>query len=69
LEDRLLTPKEVKTILAVSLPLIYKMANQGRLACVRWGCQPGDGKRAKTMLRFKLKDVQAFIEQHYQPLD
>jgi hypothetical protein len=62
----LLTPLDVKRILKCSLPLIYKMANQGRLACVRIPC-PGDGKRQKSMVRFKLEDVQGFIERNYKP--
>jgi hypothetical protein len=28
----------------------------------------GDGKRARTVIRFKLADVQSFIEQHYRRL-
>jgi len=60
----LLTPKDVQKILKCSLPLVYKMANRGQLPCVRWEC-PGNGKRAKTTVRFKLSDVQGFIERNY----
>jgi len=28
----------------------------------------GDGERSRTVVRFKLADVQAFIEQHYRPM-
>lgn len=60
----LLNAKDVSKILRCSLPLIYKMADDGRLACVRWDC-PGQG-RLKTMVRFKKKDVFKFIENNYQ---
>ena len=63
----LLDAKEVKRILKVSLPFVYKLAERGQLPCVRIPCM-GNGERAKTVLRFKLSDVQAFIEQHYRPL-
>jgi len=63
----LLDAKEVKRILKVSLPFVYKLAERGQLPCVRIPCM-GDGKRSKTVVRFKLADVQAFIEQHYRPL-
>ena len=63
----LLDAKEVKRILKVSLPFVYKLAERGQLPCVRIPCM-GDGERARTVVRFKLADVQAFIEQHYRPL-
>ena len=63
----LLDAKEVKRILKVSLPFVYKLAERGQLPCVRIPCM-GDGDRARTVVRFKLSDVQAFIEQHYRPL-
>jgi hypothetical protein len=63
----ILTPQDVRRVLKCSLPLVYKLASQGRLACIRIPC-PGNGKRQKSMVRFKLEDVQAFIEQHYRPL-
>ena len=62
----LLTPKDVQKMLKCSLPLIYKMAEQGRIPCVRWKC-PGEGeKKQRTMVRFKLNDVMDFIENHYK---
>jgi hypothetical protein len=64
--DELLDPKDVRRILKVSLPLVYKLAHQGRLSCVRIAC-PGEGKKARSLLRFKLNDVQAFIEANYRP--
>lgn len=61
----LLTPKDVRKILKCSLPLVYKMASRGQLPCVRWEC-PGNGtEKTRTCVRFKLSDVQAFIERHY----
>ena len=63
----LLDAKEVKRILKVSLPFVYKLAERGQLPCVRIPCM-GGGKRARTVIRFKLADVQSFIEQHYRPL-
>jgi hypothetical protein len=62
----LLTPQDVKRILRCSLPLVYKLAKQGRLSCVRIPC-PGGGERRKSMVRFKLEDVQGFIEANYRP--
>ncbi len=63
----LLDAKEVKRILKVSLPFVYKLAERGQLPCVRIPCM-GEGDQARTVVRFKLSDVQAFIEQHYRPL-
>ena len=61
----LLTPKEVKSILKCSLPLVYKMAERGQLRCVRWEC-PGKGeKQSRTMVRFRKEDVIEFIDRHY----
>lgn len=62
----LLTARDVKTLLRVSLPLVYKLADRGQLACVRWSCPGKNGGREKTMLRFKKADVLAFIEKNYK---
>jgi hypothetical protein len=63
--EELLTAKETKKILKVSLPLVYKLADQKRIPCVRWDC-PGKGKKKpRSMLRFKIEDVLNFIEEHY----
>ena len=60
----ILTAKEVHKILKVSLPLVYRMADRGQLPCVRWNC-PGEGtEKPRTMVRFKLADIQEFIENH-----
>ena len=62
----LLDAKDVRKMLKVSLPLVYKLAEQGRLPCVRWECL-GDGtKKPRTMVRFKLEDVIHFIDEHYR---
>jgi hypothetical protein len=63
--DDLLDAKQVKKLLRVSLPLVYKMAARGELACIRWEC-PGEGTRKKTVVRFELETVRAFIERHRQ---
>jgi excisionase family DNA binding protein len=63
----LLDAKEVRRILKVSLPFVYKLAERGQLPCVRIPCM-GDGERARTVVRFKLADVQAFIERNYRPM-
>ena len=60
----LLTAKDVQKILKCSLPLVYKMAERSQIPCVRWDA-PGDGTRKKTLVRFKLEDVQKFIEGAY----
>jgi hypothetical protein len=62
----LLTPKDVQKLLKCSLPLVYRLAERGQLACVRWPC-PGKGsEKPRCMVRFKLDDVIKFIEEHYQ---
>ncbi|UCE04453.1 MAG: helix-turn-helix domain-containing protein [bacterium] len=63
--ESLLTAKDVKNLLRCSLPLVYKMANRGQLPCVRWECPSEDGKRPKTIIRFKRSDVFKFIEENY----
>jgi len=63
--ESLLDAKQVRKILRVSLPLVYKMADRGQLPCVRWEC-PGEGaQKPRTMVRFKLRDVLGFIERNY----
>ena len=62
----LLDAKDVRKMLKVSLPLIYKLAQQGRLPCVRIPC-PGEGsKKRQNLVRFKLEDVIRFIDEHYR---
>jgi hypothetical protein len=64
--EPLLDAKEVKKLLRVSLPLIYKMADRGQLPCVRWGC-PGEGReKPRTVVRFRQQDIFNFIQNHYQ---
>lgn len=63
--DAFLTAKDVKTLLNCSLPLVYKMADRGQIPCIRWSC-PGEGKRKKTVVRFKKSDVLEFIEANYK---
>ena len=67
--EALLDPKEVKSILRCSLPLVYKLADRGQLPAVRIPC-PGIGtERQRTMVRIKKTDVLNFIEKHYRPSD
>jgi excisionase family DNA binding protein len=62
----LINAKDVRSILKVSLPLVYKLAEQGRLPCVRIPC-PGRGTtKPRTLVRFKKEDVFEFIERHYK---
>jgi hypothetical protein len=64
--EPLLDAKEVKRLLKCSLPFVYKLACEGRIPCVRLEC-PGEGTaKLRTMVRFKLQDVIALIEEHYQ---
>jgi hypothetical protein len=62
----LIDAKDVRRMLKVSLPLVYKLADQNRLPCVRIPC-PGEGRtKPRTLVRFKLQDVVDFIEKHYR---
>jgi len=62
--EQLLNAKDVQKIFRCSLPTVYKLAEQGRLACVRIPSL-GNGK-PRAILRFKKGDVIAFIERHYR---
>ena len=61
----LLDAKDVKRILKVSLPFVYKLAERGQLPYVRIPAI-GKGSKARGVIRFKLDDVQAFIDKHYR---
>jgi predicted site-specific integrase-resolvase len=64
---KLLTPRETRQILNVSLSLVYRWAEIGRLPCVRIPCPQGEGStREKSLVRFKPEDVWAFVERHYR---
>ena len=60
----LFTPGEVKNLLKCSLPYVYKLADRGKLPCLRLPCL-GD-KQGRTLLRFKKRDIFNFIEASYQ---
>jgi len=62
--EELLDAKDVRKILKCSLSLVYQMAEREQIPCVRWEA-PGKGRK-KTMVRFKLEDIQGFIERNYQ---
>jgi len=61
----LLDAKDVKRLLKCSLPLVYKIADKGRIPCIRIPC-PGLGTRKKELVRFKMDDVKAFVEANYR---
>jgi len=65
--EPLLTAKDVKILLNCSLPLVYRLADRGQLPCVRWEC-PGNGKRSKTIVRFKKMDILKFVNNQYKGL-
>ena len=60
LTAEILTPAEVQKILRVSRSMVYKFASSGRIPCIR--IDTGH----KELVRFKLSDVQEFIERHYK---
>ena len=63
--EPLLNARDVSKILRCSLPHVYKMADRGQLACIRWDC-PGNGeRRPRNVVRFKKSDVFDFLEAHY----
>ena len=59
----LITPKQAQKIFNCSLAMVYKLADSGRVPCVRI---PGLGERSRDMIRFKKEDIFDFIERHYQ---
>ena len=60
----LLKAEDVRKILNVSLPYVFKLAERKKLPCVRY---PGLGEKSKKdLLRFKKQDVLGFIERHYK---
>ena len=67
LTPELLTPRETRQILKVSLSLVYRWAETGVLPAVRIPCAAGPkSKRHKALVRFKQEDVWTFIEKHYR---
>jgi hypothetical protein len=58
------TPKQVQSFLKVSLPYVYRLAERGQLPCVRIPSE-GQGKRAKTVVRFLKTDVIDFVKSNY----
>jgi len=63
--DQLLDAKDVQKILKCSLSLVYQMAERAQIPSVRWQC-PGEGSRARSMVRFKRADIFNFIGNNYQ---
>jgi len=66
--NQLLKPAEAARFLAVSQSFTYKLADQGRIPCVKIPMECENGKQ-KHMLRFKYCDLLAFTDRYYQPLD
>ena len=54
--EALMDAKDVRRILKVSLPLVYKLADQGRLPCVRIPCLGNGTAKPRTIVRFKAED-------------
>ncbi|BBO76142.1 hypothetical protein DSCW_35590 [Desulfosarcina widdelii] len=62
--QQLLTAKDVAGLLQCSVPLVYKMTTDGRLACIRIPC-PGTGtSKPRSLKRFRPSDVQSLIDDH-----
>ena len=59
--DDLLIPREVKTILRVSLATVYRLAETEQIPSVRFSISGKDNKA----LRFKKSDVIKFVEDSY----
>jgi hypothetical protein len=57
--DDLLDAKQVKKLLRVSLPLVYKMAERGQLPCIRWEC-PGEWRQEKDRGEVRAGGSQGF---------
>ena len=61
--DKLLTMKQVRDYLGVSLCYPYKLCDEGKLPSVDI---PLFGKPGRYMRRVKKSDLDAFVEKHYQ---
>ena len=59
--EQLIKPSKVSKILDVSRAYPYKLAKEGLLPFVRIG--------PNRSMRFKLSDVEKFIDKHYSELD
>lgn len=60
--EPLLDAKAVQKLLGISRAFVYRLADRGQLPCVRWESEG----HTKSVVRFKLSDVKAFIEANYQ---
>jgi transposase len=58
----MLTPEQVAEHLAVSRDVVYDLVQQGRLVGVRLNPMVDSRGRQRGTVRFRLEDVQAFIE-------
>jgi len=63
--DFLLTPKEVKPILKISLQTVYNLIERGQLPAVIWESPDSAGKKKQRTIRIKRADLFKFIEDNY----
>jgi hypothetical protein len=61
--EELITPRDVQKVFRCSLPYVYKLAETGRLKHVRIPSET-TSKRRQNVIRFRKKDVLAFIEEN-----
>jgi len=60
----LLKAEEVRKMLNVSLPYVFKLVERHKLPCVRY---PGLGKKGKKdVIRFKREDILLFVKHYYK---
>ena len=62
--QRLLTYAEACEILAIQKSTLYQLVSKGQLPVVRFG----NGKRGTGCTRFRMADLQAFIDRHVSKL-
>ena len=64
--EQLLNARDVKKILRCSEVYVYKLSERGQIPSIRIPC-PTLGTRRKELVRFRLEDVEKFINDHYRP--
>jgi predicted site-specific integrase-resolvase len=68
-EERLLTIKEVSTLLACSTSTISRWVKQGKIPCFKLDADKvnSEGHTSNTTIRFRRKDVEKFIKENIVP--
>ena len=66
--EALLDAQEVKKILNIALATVYKLADNGKLPCVRFTVDV-NAKKSKSIIRFKKQDIIEFIESNYTSIN